>query len=106
MPRSRVSAAARFASLVSLSSTSSGPPGGGRVLGAQRAVGFWGGSVAGRKTGVIPATHQPKPDFGPQTARRWYDTEQVDLILDVPISAVGLAVQEVARTRQKLFITH
>jgi branched-chain amino acid transport system substrate-binding protein len=49
--------------------------------------------------------HQLKPDIGAGTARRWYDTEQVGLIVDVPVSAVGLAVQNVA-SEKRMFITH
>jgi branched-chain amino acid transport system substrate-binding protein len=30
-----------------------------------------------------------KPDIGAGIARRWYDVEQVDLILDVPVSSIG-----------------
>ncbi|MBQ1766465.1 MAG: ABC transporter substrate-binding protein, partial [Aquincola sp.] len=35
-----------------------------------------------------------------------YDIEQVDLIVDVPVSAVGLAVQNIANEKKRLFITH
>ena len=55
---------------------------------------------------MIVGDHQLKPDIGAGIARRWYDTEQVDLIVDVPVSSVGLAVQAVAKEKQKLFITH
>jgi branched-chain amino acid transport system substrate-binding protein len=55
---------------------------------------------------VIVGDHQLKADVGSAIARRWYDTEQVDLIVDVPISAVGLAVQSVANEKHRLMITH
>jgi branched-chain amino acid transport system substrate-binding protein len=70
------------------------------------AVEDFGGKVGGVPVEVISANHQLKPDIGSEIATRWYDIEKVDLILDVPVSAVGLAVQEVARKKQKLFITH
>jgi branched-chain amino acid transport system substrate-binding protein len=92
--------------LTDLSGPASDATGEGSVLGAQMAVEDFGGTVAGRKIEVISANHQLKPDIGSAIARRWYDTEHVDLILDVPLSAVGLAVQEVARASKKLFITH
>src|SRR5260221_5495615 len=92
--------------LTDLSGPASDAPGEGWVLGAQMAVEDFGGTVAGRKIEVVSAIHQHKPDIGSAIARRWYETEQVDLILDVPLSAVGLAVQEVARASKKLFITH
>jgi branched-chain amino acid transport system substrate-binding protein len=47
-----------------------------------------------------------KPDVGAGIARRWYDVEQVDLILDVPVSSVGLAVQNIAKEKKRLMITH
>jgi branched-chain amino acid transport system substrate-binding protein len=62
--------------------------------------------VLGKPISVIVGDHQLKPDIGGAIARRWYDTEQVDLIVDVPVSAVGLAVQGIATEKKKLFITH
>ena len=55
---------------------------------------------------LIVGDHQLKPDIGSSLARRWYDVDKVDLILDVPVSAVGLAVQTIANEKKKLFITH
>jgi branched-chain amino acid transport system substrate-binding protein len=83
--------------------TATGP---GSVVAAQMAVEDFGGKVLGKPTTVISADHQIKPDVAAGIARQWYDTEQVDLIVDVPVSAVGLAVQQVANDRKKLFITH
>ena len=53
---------------------------------------------------VITADHQNKPDVGAGIARQWYDTESVDMILDVPNSAVGLAVAGVAKEKDRLHI--
>jgi branched-chain amino acid transport system substrate-binding protein len=82
------------------------PSGQGSVTAAQMAVEDFGGSVLGKPISVIVGDHQLKPDIGAGLARRWYDVDQVDLIVDVPVSAVGLAVQNVANDRKKLFITH
>jgi branched-chain amino acid transport system substrate-binding protein len=84
----------------------SSPTGQGSVIAAQMAVEDFGGTVLGKPIVVISSDYQLKPDIGAGVARRWYDTEQVDLIVDVPVSAVGLAVQNVAKDRKKLFITH
>jgi branched-chain amino acid transport system substrate-binding protein len=92
--------------LTDLSGPASDATGQGSVVAAQLAVEDFGATVGGKPIEIVSANHQLKPDVGSQIAGRWYDTEHVDLILDVPISAVGLAVQEVARTRQRLFITH
>ncbi len=84
-------------------STATGP---GSVAAAQMAVDDFGGKVLGKPITVISADHQIKPDIAAGIASRWYDVEQVDLIVDVPVSAVGLAVQRVANDKKKLFITH
>ena len=92
--------------LTDLSGPASTPTGTGSVLAAQMAVDDFGGRVAGKPITVISADHQIKPDVGAALARRWYDVEQVDLIVDVPVSAVGLAVQNVAKEKKKMMITH
>jgi branched-chain amino acid transport system substrate-binding protein len=92
--------------LTDLSGPASDATGNGSVLAAEMAVADFGETVAGKPIMVISANHQLKADIGAQIARQWYDAEQVDLIVDVPVSAVGLAVQEVARQKNKLFITH
>src|ERR1700753_706514 len=84
-------------------STSTGQ---GSVTAAQMAVDDFGGKVLGKPVTVISGDHQDKADIGAGIARRWYDTEQVDLIVDVPVSAVGLAVQNVANEKKRMFITH
>lgn len=79
----------------------SGP---GSVVAARLAVEDFGGTVLGKKIEVIAGDHQNKPDIGAAIARRWYDTEQVDLIVDLPTSSVLLAVGEVGREKNKLVI--
>src|SRR6059058_4562223 len=92
--------------LTDIAGPASTPTGQGSVTAAQMAIDDFGGTALGKPIQLISADHQLKPDIGAGIARRWYDTEQVDLILDVPVSAVGLAVQRVANEKQKLFITH
>ena len=52
---------------------------------------------------VTEADHQNRPDVGSNIARQWYD-QGVDLILDVPTSSVGLAVNQIAREKNKAYI--
>ena len=92
--------------LTDMNGPASTPTGQGSVTAAQMAVDDFGGTVLGKPISVIVGDHQLKPDVGGGIARRWYDVEQVDLIVDVPVSAVGLAVQNVANEKKKLFITH
>src|SRR5271169_3147791 len=92
--------------LTDMSGPSSAADGPGSVAAAQMAVDDFGGTVLGKPIQIISADHQIKPDIAAGIARQWYDRDQVDLIVDVPVSAVGLAVQNVANEKKKLFITH
>ena len=76
----------------------------GSVIAAQMAVEDFGGKVSGRPIEVISADHQMKADVGAAIARRWFDNDNVQLILDVPNSSVALAVNEVAREKNKVLI--
>ena len=53
---------------------------------------------------MINADHQNKPDLAVSIARQWFDRDGVDMILDVPTSSVALAVQGVAREKNKVFL--
>ena len=74
----------------------------GSVVAARMAVQDFGGTVLGRPVEVIFADHQNKPDVGAAIASRWYEAEGVDAIVDVPVSSVALAVQEVARRDNRI----
>ncbi|MBR0681376.1 ABC transporter substrate-binding protein [Roseomonas eburnea] len=76
----------------------------GSVVAARMAVEDHGGRALGRTVEVIFADHQNKPDVGGATARRWIDTERVDMIIDMPNSAVALAVQQIGRERNRVII--
>lgn len=56
------------------------------------------------KIEVIFADHQNKPDIGSAIAKQWFEREGVDMILDVPNSAVALAVSEVAKNLNKVMV--
>ena len=92
--------------LTDLSGPAATATGLGSVTAAQMAVDDFGGKVLGKPITVISGDHQIKPDVAAGIARQWYDADQVDLIVDVPVSAVGLAVQQVANDRKKLFIAN
>ena len=53
---------------------------------------------------VVSADHQSKPDVGAAIARRWLDTEGVDTMVNVPNSAIALAVQTLTRDRKRIFL--
>ena len=76
----------------------------GSVVATEMAIEDFGGSVAGRKIEVVYADHQNKPDVGQAVARKWFDVDGVDVIVDVPNSAVALAVQDVAKNVNKVVV--
>jgi branched-chain amino acid transport system substrate-binding protein len=78
--------------------------GAGSVLAAKMAVEDFGGKVAGVPVEVISADHQNKADIGLALARKWYDTEGVDTITEVVSSGVALAVQQLSREKDKVFL--
>src|SRR6202171_4631143 len=79
-------------------------PGPGSVEAARMAIADFGGTVNGKKIELISADHQNKPDIGSASATQWVDNEGVDAIVDVPTSSVALAVQQVARNKNKVFL--
>ena len=58
----------------------------------------------GMKVEFVSADHQNKPDIGSAIARQWYDTEKVDVIVDVPNSGVALAVNQITKDKNKVFL--
>ena len=56
------------------------------------------------KVEIVSADHQNKPDVGSSVARKWFDSEQVDAVADLPTSSVALAVHEVAREKGKVML--
>src|SRR3954447_5896244 len=71
---------------------------------AKQALEDFGASAKGINVEVISADHQNKPDVAVALSRQWFDRDGVDLLLDVPNSAVGLAVASVAREKNKVYI--
>lgn len=61
----------------------------------------FGGKVLDAPIEIITADHQNKPDVAANIARQWYDTEQVDAIMELTSSSVGLAVQALSKDKKK-----
>ena len=76
----------------------------GSVEAARMAIADFGGMVNDKKIELISADHQNKPDIGSAVATQWFGNDGVDAIVDVPTSSVALAVQEVARNKNKVFL--
>ncbi|NPV25071.1 ABC transporter substrate-binding protein [Bradyrhizobium aeschynomenes] len=74
------------------------------VEAAKMAVEDFGGEVLGQKVELVTADHQNKPDLASTIARRWYDTEGVDMITELTTSSVALAIQELSKEKKKIDI--
>ncbi len=61
-----------------------------------------GGTVAGRKVEVLTADSQLKPDVASSIARKWFDLEGVDVIVDLPSTAMALSVGQLAQEFGKI----
>ncbi len=71
---------------------------------ARLAVEDFGGAINGVPIQVIDEDFAEKPDTAALIARRWFDTEKVDVIADMPVSSAALAVQEIARNAKKTLL--
>lgn len=71
---------------------------------AKMAAEDFGGKVLDVPIEIITADHQNKPDVASNIARQWYDTEQVDSIMELTTSSVGLAVQALSKDKKKITI--
>jgi len=81
-----------------------GLAGPGSVWAAKKAVQDFAPEKHGLKVEIVAADHQNKPDVGASIARRWFDVDKVDAIVDVPTSSVVLAVNQVAKEKNKVMI--
>ncbi|HKU69765.1 MAG TPA: ABC transporter substrate-binding protein [Burkholderiales bacterium] len=76
----------------------------GSVVAARMAVEDFGAAKKGMKVEIVVADHQNKPEVGSSIARQWFDVDKVDMIVDVPTSSVALAVNQVAKEKNKVLI--
>src|SRR3954466_14128152 len=92
--------------LTDMSSLYTDLAGAGSVAAAKMAVEDSGIEKRGIKVEFVSADHQNKPDVGSAIARQWYDTDKVDVIVDVPNSGVALAVNQITKDKNKVFLAN
>jgi branched-chain amino acid transport system substrate-binding protein len=90
--------------LTDMSSLYADLSGQGSALAARMAVEDFGAEKKGLKVEILSADHQNKPDIGSTVARQWLDVEKVDVIVDVPNSAVALAVNGIVKEKNKTLL--
>jgi branched-chain amino acid transport system substrate-binding protein len=71
----------------------------GSVLAAQLAADDFGGMVRGKPIEILSADHQNKPDIAATIAQRWFDLDKVGAIVDLPVTAIALTIQTLAREK-------
>ncbi|MGH1574576.1 ABC transporter substrate-binding protein [Methylobacterium sp. P31] len=76
----------------------------GSVVAAKLAVEDFKPEAHGLKVEIVSADHQNKPDVGAAIARQWYDRDNVDMITDGVTSSVALAISQVTKEKNKVFI--
>lgn len=76
----------------------------GSAIAARMAVEDFKAADKGIKAEIVVADHQNKPDIGAAIARQWYDRDGVDMIIDVPTSSVALAVSQITKEKNKVYI--
>ena len=76
----------------------------GSAVAARLAVEDFKAAEKGLKVEVVSADHQNKPDVGSNIARQWYDQDGVDVIADVPTSSVALAINQITKDKNKVFL--
>lgn len=79
----------------------SGP---GSVAAAELAAEEFGGQINGKPIEIMSADHQNKADIAATIARKWFDEDGVDMVIDFPNSSTALAVQEIARQKERIAI--
>jgi branched-chain amino acid transport system substrate-binding protein len=90
--------------LTDLSGYYSDIAGAGVVTAAKMAVEDFGGKVLGHPIEIISADHQNKADIASNTARKWFDEEKVDAIVDLVSSSTAGAVMPVAAEKKRITI--
>jgi branched-chain amino acid transport system substrate-binding protein len=76
----------------------------GSLLATQMAIEDYNAGGGSLKAEAVVADHQNKPDVGAAAVRHWFDLEGVDAVVDVPNSAVALAVTDLAKQYNKVFL--
>jgi branched-chain amino acid transport system substrate-binding protein len=89
--------------LTDLSGLYSDLSGSGSVLAAQMAIDdFKTLAKPSFKIEMISSDHQNKGDIAANKGREWFDTEKVDVIVDLVTTSTALAVMKVAKEKNKI----
>ena len=90
--------------LTDLTSVYSDIGGKGNIEAAKMAVEDFGGQMFGKPIELVSSDVQMKADVAASIARKWWESENVDAIFDMPTSATALAVMELSKQFEKPLI--
>ena len=76
----------------------------GNVEATKMAIEEFGGTMFGKPIELITADAQNRADIAGSLARKWYENEAIDMIIDMPTSATALAGMEMSRQFEKIMI--
>jgi branched-chain amino acid transport system substrate-binding protein len=94
----------RIGVLTDLSSLYTDLSGTGSVIAARMAAEDFNPGQHGFNVEFVSADHQNRADVGSNVARQWYDRDGVDMVVDLPNSAVALAVNTITREKNKVVL--
>ena len=94
----------KVAVLGDLAGPTSDYAGAGAIEAVKMAIEDFGQTIAGAKIEAIFVDHQNKPDIAVAKARELFDTQQVDMVINLSNSAAALAVLEVGRLKKRVTI--
>ena len=103
-PSSAQQAPLKIGVLSDFSSVYSDIGGQGNVEATKMAIEDFGGQMFGKPIDMVSADVLNKPDVASTIARKWWETEGVDMIIDLPTSATALAVMELSKQYEKIMI--
>jgi branched-chain amino acid transport system substrate-binding protein len=104
LPMAHAQNALRIGFITDMSSTFSDIDGKNGALAVQMAIDDFGGTVIGRNIELVSADHQNKADIGSTKAREWMDTPEFGAIFAGSNSSVGLAINNLARDKKRVYI--
>ncbi|MCC8972267.1 ABC transporter substrate-binding protein [Bradyrhizobium brasilense] len=78
--------------------------GAGNVEATKMAIEEFGGSMFGKPIELVTADALNKADVAATITRKWYEAENVDMIIDMPTSATALAGMEMSKQFEKIMI--
>lgn len=84
--------------MTGLLSDTDGP---GGVEAVRMAIADFGGTINGKKIELVSGDHQNKADIAATLVRRWFDRDQVDMVIVGTNSSAALAVSDLAGNKKR-----